>query len=451
MYFRRKIDDFLIKWKGEAAHRPLIIKGTRQIGKTESVLHFAMEQYRNVVYIDFAKQHEYSAIVSNGSDVDTVTRNIMLANPLARFEEGETIIVFDELQEYPEVAATLKYFRIDGRYDVIAITSMTSLDYKVNTAGVVRNRTDYEMFSMDFEEFLWAKGYQQEHISKILEHMISAIPFSEMEISVYKAMFENYCQIGGMPEAVKIYVESGDVNKSLEILERINKENQDHMRKHVVDLDLDKLLKVHNSVPQQLAKANKKFQFTLIDKNARAREYEGCIRWLLDAGVVVKSNCLMQPKLPLRGNLAEKKYKLYYPDTGLMVAGLLPEKGEDCLTADKHNKKTNKEELDYRAAVAENIIADSLLKQGLQLCYYKKDNSTLEVDFMAKTRTELIPIEVNPDNRSKALVTMIEDKEYRDIRAGIRFGDYNIDYNNGVYSFPYFCGFMMKGFLKERR
>ena len=223
MYFRRKIDDFLIKWKGEAAHRPLIIKGARQIGKTESVLHFAREQYRNVVYIDFAKQHEYSAIVSNGSDVDTVTRNIMLANPLARFEEGETIIVFDELQEYPEVAATLKYFRIDGRYDVIAITSMTSLDYKVNTAGVVRNRTDYEMFSMDFEEFLWAKGYQQEHISKILEHMISAIPFSEMEISVYKAMFENYCQIGGMPEAVKIYVESGDVNKSLEILERINK------------------------------------------------------------------------------------------------------------------------------------------------------------------------------------------------------------------------------------
>ena len=143
MYFRRKIDDFLIKWKGEAAHRPLIIKGTRQIGKTESVLHFAREQYRNVVYIDFAKQHEYSAIVSNGSDVDTVTRNIMLANPLARFEEGETIIVFDELQEFPEVAATLKYFRIDGRYDVIAITSMTSLDYKVNTAGVVRNRTDY--------------------------------------------------------------------------------------------------------------------------------------------------------------------------------------------------------------------------------------------------------------------------------------------------------------------
>ena len=128
MYFKRKIDEFLIQWKLDPAHKPLIVKGARQIGKTESILHFAHENYSNIVYINFALEKKYRAIVSDGYDVETVIKNITLANPSLRFLENETIIIFDEIQEYPDIATTLKAFKIDGRYDVICSGSMLAIN-----------------------------------------------------------------------------------------------------------------------------------------------------------------------------------------------------------------------------------------------------------------------------------------------------------------------------------
>ena len=159
MYFKRKVDEFLIQWKQDPAHKPLIIKGARQIGKTESILHFANEQYTNVIYINFVLEKKYTAIVNDGYDVETVLKNISLIDPSKKFISGETIIIFDEIQEYPDVATTLKAFRIDGRYDVICSGSMLGINYKKIHSNSVGNKIDYEMFSMDFEEFLWAKGY----------------------------------------------------------------------------------------------------------------------------------------------------------------------------------------------------------------------------------------------------------------------------------------------------
>ena len=202
MYLKRKIDEFLIRWKEDSAHKPLIVKGARQIGKTESILHFANEHYSNVVYINFVLDKKYSTIVSDGYDVETVIKNITLANPVIRFISGDTIIVFDEIQEYPDVATTLKSFYLDGRYDVICSGSMLGINYKRIHSNSVGSKTDYEMFSMDFEEFLWAKGYDEKQIADILKHMIELTPFSETELRVYKSLFMDYCVLGGMPDVV---------------------------------------------------------------------------------------------------------------------------------------------------------------------------------------------------------------------------------------------------------
>lgn len=211
---------------------------------------------------------------------------------------------------------------MDGRYDVICSGSMLGINYKKIHSNSVGNKMDYEMFSMDFEEFLWAKGYGEEQVADILAHMIKGKPFSETELNVYKSLFLDYCVLGGMPDVVKGYIETGTFSESLEIQGQIRLDYEEDVRKYAEGLDQTKIISVYRSIPAQLAKGNKKFQFSKIEKNARSREYTGCIEWLRDAGVILECNCLTYPELPLKGNVDESKYKLYYPDTGLLVSSL---------------------------------------------------------------------------------------------------------------------------------
>lgn len=442
MYYKRKIDDFLIEWKNNPSHKPLIVKGARQIGKTESILHFANENYSNVIYINFVLDRKYSAIVNDGYDVETVIKNISLANPKFKFIHGETIIIFDEIQEYPDVATTLKSFRIDGRYDVICSGSMLGINYRKIHSNSVGNKTDYEMFSMDFEEFLWAKGYSDEQIENILNHMVDLIPFGETELAVYKSLFLDYCVLGGMPDVVRGYIETGTFSDSLEIQEQIRLDYEEDVRKYAYGLDQTKIISVYRSIPAQLAKENKKFQFNKIEKNARSREYTGCIEWLVDAGVISECNCLFFLELPLKGNEDKSKFKLYYTDTGLLVSALDEEAQEDL--------RVNKNLGVYKGALYENFVAEAFIKQGLGLFYFKKDNSTLEEDFFVRTQNELIPVEVKSNNdRSKSLSSLINNRNYSDIAHGIKLGDFNIGFANNIYTFPYFCAFKMKEYLRN--
>lgn len=442
MYFKRKIDQFLIDWKKEADHKPLIVKGARQIGKTESILHFAKEYYNNVVYINFVLDKKYNSIASDGYDVETVLKNISLVNPGLSFIPGETVIIFDEIQEYPDVATSLKAFNIDGRYDVICSGSMLGINYKKIHSNSVGNKTDYEMFSMDFEEFLWAKGYRDEQIKDILKHMITLTPFSDTELAVYKSLFLDYCVLGGMPDVVRGYIENGTFSGTLDIQKQIRLDYEEDVRKYAEGLDQAKIISVYRSVPAQLAKKNKKFQFNKINKNARSREYTGCIEWLIDAGVIIECNCLFFPELPLKGNADESKYKLYYPDTGLLVSALDDEAQEDL--------RVNKNLGVYKGALYENFIAEAFYKQGMGLYYYKKDNSTLEEDFFARTQNELVPVEVKSNaDGSRSLGALIKNEKYADIKHGIKLGDFNIGCANDIYTFPYFCAFLIKEYLKS--
>lgn len=442
VYFKRKIDEFLADWKNNHSRKPLIVKGARQIGKTESILHFAHENYENVVYINFVLDKKYTTIVNDGYDVETVVKNITLINPSTKFIPDKTLIVFDEIQEYPDIATTLKSFNLYGKYDVICSGSMLGINYKKIHSNSVGNKTDYEMFSMDFEEFLWAKGYEDTAINSILEHMIRLTPFSETELSVYKSLFLDYCVLGGMPDVIKGYIKTGTFSQSLEIQGQIRLDYEEDVRKYAEGLDQAKIISVYRSIPAQLSKENKKFQFSIIDKKARSREYTGCIEWLIDAGVVTECNCLNYPELPLKGNVDKSKYKLYYPDTGLLISALDEEAQEDL--------RVNKNLGVYKGALYENFVAEAFVKQGLGLFYYKKDNSTLEEDFFVRSKNELIPVEVKSNNdSSKSLTALIKSDRYADIKHGIKLGDFNVGVANNIYTFPYFCAFMLKAYLQK--
>ncbi len=443
MYLRRKIDGYLNEWKKDQGHKPLIIKGARQIGKTESILYFAKNNYENIIYINFVLEKKYTNIVCDGYDVNSVIKNISIVNPSLNFIEGKTLIIFDEIQEYPDIATTLKSFKIDGRFDVICSGSMLGINYKRIHSNSVGYKTDYEMYSMDFEEFLWAKGYKNEQIEDILNHMINIKPFNDTELSTYKALFLDYCVLGGMPDVVKTYINTNTFSSTLEIQRQITLDYEEDVRKYAVGLDQTKIISIYRSVPAQLAKENKKFQFNKIEKNARSREFSGCIDWLIDAGVVTACYCLNYPELPLKGNIDVSKFKLYYSDTGLLVSTLDEEAQEDL--------RKNKNLGVYKGALYENFVAEAFVKQGLGLYYYKKDNSTLEEDFFARTKSELVPIEVKSnDHKSKSLQSLIKNDNYENIKYGIKLGDFNVGFVNNIYTFPYFCAFLIKQYLNKK-
>lgn len=443
MYFKRKIDDFLQEWKADSKHKPLIIKGARQIGKTESILHFAKQNYKNIVYINFALEKKFMQILADGYDVESVTRNITLADPSIQFIPKESIILFDEIQENPDVATTLKSFHRDGNYDVICSGSMLGINYKRIHSNSVGSKTDYEMFSMDFEEFLWAKGYNEEQIDSILSRMLENKPFNENELSIFKELFLTYSVLGGMPDVVKQYLETGTFSGTLDLQNQIRLDYEEDVRKYAEGLDQTKIISVYRSIPAQLAKENKKFQFNKVAKNARSREYSGCIDWLKDAGIIMECNCLQFPELPLKGNIEESKYKLYYMDTGLLISSLDEEAQEDL--------RVNKNLGVYKGALYENFVAEAFVKQGFGLYYYKKENASLEEDFFVRTQNALVPVEVKANsNQSKALSALISNKRYQDISFGIKFGDVNVGYANQIYTFPYFCAFKLKEYLKKK-
>lgn len=442
MYLKRKIDDFLVDWKNDIDHSPLIVKGARQIGKTESILHFAKNNYKNIIYINFVFDKKFQVILNDGYGADDILKNISLIEPKLVFEPYNTIIIFDEIQEYPDIATTLKSFKINGKYDVICSGSMLGINYKKIHSNSVGYKTDYTMYSLDFEEFLWSLGYTDSNINDILNHMIELKHFSDIEINTYKKLFLEYCVLGGMPAVVKSYVINNNFSKTLEMQRQIMLDYEEDVRKYAFGLDQTKIISIYRNIPAQLAKENKKFQFTKLDKSARSREYSGCIDWLIDAGVILKCNCLMYPELPLKGNTDEAKYKLYYPDTGLLVSSLDDEAQDDL--------RVNKNLGVYKGALYENFVAEAFIKQGLGLYYFKKDNSQLEEDFFVRSKSELIPVEVKSNsNKSKSLQSLIRNENYSDIKHGIKLGDFNIGNANNIYTFPYFCCFLIKKYLSN--
>ena len=441
MYLKRKADDFLAQWKSNPDRKPLIIRGPRQVGKTETIRKFAAENYENVIEINFVEQPKYKVITEESYEPGEIIKSISLLDNSKRFVPGKTLLFFDEIQDFPEIATSLKFFCIDGRFDVICSGSMLGINYNRIESNSVGYKTDYTMYSLDFEEFLWAKGYDNA-AGEILAHMTSRKPFSEVEMKVYSSLFMDYCILGGMPAVIRQYIEKGTFEGVLDIQQQLLKDYQEDIKKYAEGVDKTRILNIFRHIPVQLAKENKKFQVSKVASGARFKDYRGCIDWLDEAGLINICYCMLSPELPLGGNYDDSKYKLYFRDTGLLIAMLDDESQEDL--------RVNKNMNIYKGGLFESIVGEALVKSGCKLYYYKRENSTLEEDFFLRTRDSLVPVEVKAsNNRSKSLSTLIGSEKYPDIRFGIKLINGNIGFENNIFTFPHFCSFLLKSFLRN--
>lgn len=443
MYLKRKIDKYLLDWKANENRKPLIIKGPRQIGKTESIKKFAEAHYESVIEINFVLSEKYKMIANDGYDADSIIKNISLIDPSHKFIPGKTLIFFDEIQEYPKIATSLKFFKIDGRFDVICSGSLLGINYRQIESNSVGYKTDYDMYSLDFEEFLWARGYDDKTVEDMLMHMKKEEAFSELEHKVYSELFMDYCVLGGMPAVVREFIENKTFEGTLEIQRQLIADYKEDIRKYAEGVDQTRILNVFNSIPVQLAKENKKFQLSKVEKGARFKDYRGCVEWLEDAGMVNLCYCLLDAELPLKGNYDEDKFKMYFCDTGLFVA-LLDDEAQEDLRANKNLGV-------YKGALYESIVAEALVKSGYGLYYYKKENSTLEQDFFVRKADDLVPLEVKSKNgKSKSIKTLVTSDKYEDVSYGIKLCAGNIGMNDNLYTFPYYCTFLLKRYLTEK-
>ena len=416
---RRKIDAFLTAWKQNPDRKPLIVKGARQIGKTRSIEWFAKQNYSSVIQINFIEQKKYCNIFNDGFEVNSILKNISLLNPETEF------------------------FKLDGRFDVICSGSLMGINYNEIESNSVGHKEDYEMYSMDFEEFLWANGYSDDFIDELYRHMLEVTPLATLQLDVLFGLFRDYAIIGGMPEVVNTYVKNKNFSGTLGIQKQLLKDYEEDISKYVDGLDKAKVKAVYNHISTFLAKENKRFQITKIAKNARNRDYIGCVDWLSDAGVINVCYCLNRPELPLKGNYDPKLYKIYYKDTGLLIASLDEEAQEDL--------RANKNLGTYKGAIYENIVGDMLVKQGYNLYYYHSDKPAVEMDFFIRDTNSLIPIEVKAtDGSTASLNSLLNDNNYSDVKYGIKLGYKNIGFNGKFYTFPYFLTFLLKRFVANR-
>lgn len=439
----RKIDAFLVEWKNAENHKPLIVKGARQVGKTEAIKNFAMNHYKSLVEINFVLQKQYRDIFDDGFEVDAILKNISLRNPDFQFIPGETLIFFDELQDCANCATSLKSFCIDGRFDVICSGSLMGINYSEIESNSVGYKEDIEMHSLDFEEYLWAKGYHRAQVEELYQRMLSLTPLSQTQYDVMLENFREYMVLGGMPAIVFTFIKQKHYSGTLKMQRQILVDYEEDITKYAAGLDKGKILSVYRKIPVFLGKENKKFQISKISKNARNRDYVGTLEWLDNAGIINICYCMEQPELPLRGNYDPDNYRIYFSDTGLLIGSL-----DDEVQADLRN---NKNFNTYKGAIYENVVADMLVKQGYGLYFYRNEKGTLEMDFFVRDAQSLVPVEVKAaDGSTPSLNLLIKKEKYSDIRYGIKLAERNIGFNGQFYTFPYFLGFLLKRFLSEK-
>lgn len=437
---KRKIEQDLIKWKNTKNHKPLIVKGCRQCGKTYSVKKFAEENYKYVVYINFFSNPDYVSAFSGSLEVDNLTMMMSaLLGPNVMFVPNETVIILDEIQECPEARTALKFFKTDGRYDVIGTGSLLGVKgYGKEPKSVpVGYETVITMYPLDFEEFLWANGINEMLIEKLKEHLISKTPVEEALHNRYRQLLLQYVAVGGMPDVVQTFVDTKQMNTVLQMQRDIVRSYEDDMVKYANSKDKSLIKECFQSIPKQLAKENKKFQYSVIKKGSTASRFAGSLQWIEDAGIITRCYNLFATELPLEGNANEDIFKVYMVDTGLFISMLEDGTQFDVLSGNL---------LGYKGAIFENLMADFFTKMGRKLYYFHKD-SGLEIDFFIRYKGKCTPIEVKAtQGNTKSLKTVLKNTEVYHLDSAIKLGDYNIGEENNILTLPLYMGFLLNDF-----
>ena len=435
---RRHIEKELINWKETTDRNPLVIKGCRQCGKTSSVLDFAKKNYEHVVYLNFFQNPVYNAVFEGSLEIDHITLMLTaLLGEAAVFEAGKTVIILDEIQDCPNARTALKFFKLDGRYDVICTGSLLGLrGYRKEPLSIpVGFETVIEMYPMDFEEFLWANGISEDVVKILKNSFEEETPVPDALHMKMRELLLYYVVTGGMPAVVQHFVEHKDMNVVLRMQRDILASYEDDMVKYADDSDKEKIIECFHSIPAQLAKDNKKFQYSVIRKRGTAALYGTSLQWLEDAGIISRCHNLNMLELPLDGNLIQDIFKVYMADIGLLIAMLEDGTQFDILQGNLYT---------YKGAVFENLVADSFIKMKRKLYYFRKD-SGLEVDFVMRYKGQCTLVEVKAVNgNAKSLRTILNNKDKYHIDHAIKLGDYNIGRADQVLTLPMYLAFLLR-------
>ena len=448
---KRKIEGVLAEWRRTDRRKPLVIKGIRQCGKTYIVQKFARENYEHVVYMNFILEPDKKSAFMGNIDVDTIVLNLSALIPGSRFVEGKTCIVFDEIQECREARTALKSFHIDGRYDVIATGSLLGVkgygegrrdgsEAAGQDSIPVGYETVIDMYPLDFEEFLWANGIGDAVIGAVRSCFEREAPVPD---GIHKAMMDllyRYVIVGGLPEVVNCFLETKNIELIYRAQRNLIAEYEEDMVKYADDADKPHIRECFESIPKQLAKENKKFQYSIVRKGTRASQYSGSIQWLEDAGIVRRCYNTQITELPLEGNAIKECFKVYTTDIGILMAMLDYGTQADVIKGNL---------LGYKGGIFENLMADFLCKSGQKLYYFHKD-SGLELDFLVRQQGECVILEVKAKTgKAKSMNTVLKNKAVYHVHHAIKLGQYNVGREGEVLTIPLYMGFLIEERLAD--
>lgn len=442
---KRKIETYLSDWKRSDNKKPLVIKGVRQCGKTYIVKKFAKDNYENVVYMNFILEPDKKSAFAGNLDVETIILNLSALIPGSRFVSGKTCIILDEIQECKEARTALKSFDMDGRFDVIATGSLLGVEgygkrkdkdkNKGEDSVPVGYETLVEMYPLDFEEFLWANGIGTNVIETVRACFENETVVPE---GIHKAMMEllyRYIIVGGLPEVVNCYLDTKNVELIYEKQRTLIAEYEEDMVKYAEDSDKPNIRECFESIPRQLAKENKKFQYSVVKKGGRASQYSGSLQWLEDAGIAKRCYNTTITELPLSGNSISDCFKVYTTDIGILMGMLDYGTQTDILAGNLRG---------YKGAIFENLMADFLCKSGQKLYYFHKE-SGLEIDFLVRFKGECVIIEVKAKTgKAKSMTTVLKNKDVYHVNHGIKLGQYNVGREGSILTIPLYMGFLIK-------
>lgn len=441
--FKRKIEYQLKSWLEDRDHKPLVVKGVRQCGKTSSVMDFAKKHFKNVVYIDFHEHPDYKKFFTPNLDVDSIIMRITAAMPNIDVEAGNTCFIFDEIQDCPKARASLKYFDLDGRYDVICTGSLLGVNgYKTPAEKAEEEEASIpvgfedivNMYPMDFEEWLWANGIKDIHIEYLKKCMKNETPIEDAFHNRFSELLYQYIIVGGMPEVVSTFIETKQIGKILTVQRRIIDDYKADMVKYALPADKSRIRECFESIPTQLAREYKKFSYSLIRSGGRGRDYAGSLQWIEDAGIIRRCYNTTITELPLDGNRIQSEFKVYMADIGLLVSMLEDGTQSSILQGDLFT---------YKGAIIENLVADIFGKMGRKLYYFHK-NGGVELDFLIRYKGQCTPVECKATSgNAKSLRTILKHPEKYHVTNAIKLGNYNIKRKDELLTMPLYLAFIL--------
>ena len=384
---RRKIYDKLLAWKNNKGKKDaILLRGVRQCGKTYIVREFGKREYKNFIEINFIERPDMQAVFSGNLDVDNMVQQIKLSMPGCQFIPGETLLFLDEIQDAPNARTSLKFWTQDGRFDCIASGSLLGIDYKNEVSIPVGYEQQLIMRTLDFEEFLWALGVEVNLKEMLAPYVDGAKRVPEAMHNSLNKYLQEYMVVGGLPEVVDTYIATKDFYQVHLLQEKILRDYQDDIAKYALNQDKIKAKQCFLSIPRQLSKENHKFQYSVVEKKATARKFTSSLDWLHNAGLIDFAYNVNSPWFPLKAYVKEDQFRVYLCDIGLLVA-MYSYQLKIALLSDALEGPA-------KGGIYESLVADILAKRGEELYYYKKEDSTLEIEFILERDCKLVPVEV---------------------------------------------------------